>query len=264
MFPRIFRLNESFRSLLQGGGELEDGTETGFVRERERDAARRGGVAVYGGGDQFARPCLRLVFETEPVEPEIRRKVLHGLVEGTVAVEVAVHVGLVFLDPELREAFRLLRGERDLARKIFHGKRLIEPKVPDDLRRYFAGASGCAVDERADRGAEDADFAPFVIDGGIAESEEILAIVDICADQKVFAVGRKPDDLDLPERQKHRDAVVSEINGEIVFGIHLEAFAFQKIVEGMAEAEASAGRGIADRYGSFNLKHEFFVMALRR
>ena len=71
----------------------------------------------------------------------------------------------------------------------------------------------------------------------------------------MFAVGGQPDDLDLPERQEYRDAVVAEVHGELILGIHLEAFAFQEIVESMAEAEASAGRGVADGYGSLNLKH---------
>ena len=71
----------------------------------------------------------------------------------------------------------------------------------------------------------------------------------------MFAVGREADDLDLTERQEDRDAVVAQIHGEIVLGIHLEAFALQEIVEGVAESEASAGRGVADRDGSFDLKH---------
>ena len=149
--------------LLRGGGELEDGAETGFVRECERESARCRSIAVQGRGDEVAGAGLCLIFETKPVELETTREVFHGLVEGTVAVEVPVHVGLMFLDAERREAFRLLRGERDLARKVFHRERLVEPEVADDLRRDFAGASGCAVDERADSGAEDAYLSLYVI-----------------------------------------------------------------------------------------------------
>ena len=47
----------------------------------------------------------------------------------------------------------------------------------------------------------------------------------------------------------------AQIYGEIVLGIHLEKLAFQQISESVAEVETSAGRGVADRCGPFDLKH---------
>ena len=61
-----------------GGREFEDGAEGGFVRQRERESAGTGNAAVKGWRDQLAGLGLRLVFEAEPVELEVRRQIIRG------------------------------------------------------------------------------------------------------------------------------------------------------------------------------------------